>query len=126
MSHITRVTTRLKDLRIIKLALKDLEIEFEEGAELSIPEVSGFVELLIRLPRNRHPIGLLRNQDGSFRLEGEQSAINLAEEMDLINKLSQRYAYHLIKEKLASQGFQLESETESQEKSIHLTLRRVT
>lgn len=126
MSHITRVQTELKDIQFIKLALKDLEIDFEDDDFLDVPEVEGPIELVIRLPRSRHPIALVRNKDESYSLEGEQSVMRIAEEMQLMQKVSQRYAYHMIKDRLHQQGFHLEGETQGDENKIHLTLRRTT
>ena len=42
-----------------------------------------------------------------------------------LQKLSQRYAYHVAKEQLLEQGFHLVEETVEANKTIRLTLRRM-
>lgn len=126
MSHITRVKTKLQNLDKIKLALKDLNIEFEEGENLEESELSGHIALFIKLPPSRHRIALSKCPDGSYSLSGEQAVMRMAEEQELLQKLNQRYAYHIVKDKLLEQGFHLESEKQGEESSIHLILRRTS
>ena len=124
MSHISRVKTELKDLAFIMKALDDLGLKYEQGEDLEVPEVIGPIELVIHLPRSRHPIALVRNKDNSFSFEGEQSVMRMAADQELLQKINQRYAYHVIKDKLFQQGFHLETESQGAQDSIHLTLRR--
>lgn len=124
MSHISRVKTELRELEFIKKALKDLDIDFEEDDFEHIPEIEDPIELLIRLPKSRHPIALIRGKDGSYAFAGEQSVMKMAKGMELTEKINQRYAYHFVKDKLFQQGFHLESETQGDKDEIHLTLRR--
>ncbi len=124
MSHISRVKTELRELEFIMQALRDLEIDFVTEDFEHIPEIEDPIELLIRLPKSRHPIALVKGKDGSYSFEGEQSVIKMAKELDLTDKISQRYAYHFVKDRLLQQGFHLESESKGEEDEIHLTLRR--
>jgi hypothetical protein len=124
MSHITRVKTLLKDLNLIKKVLSELGVDFVEGTQLRVLEAELPVEVVIRLPDSRHPIALVLNEDSSYSLSGQQNVMSSLACQELVAKLKQRYAYHIVKDRLAQQGFQLETETAGEEGRIHMTLRR--
>ena len=123
MSHFTKLRTKITDKVFLKKAISDMELEYEEGklkakgwlwkrekADLIIPTKSGY------------DIGFRFNGE-TYDIVADWDSIKDVDQETFVNTLSQRYAYNVVKETLAQQGFLL---TEEQVKSgnINLTLSR--
>ncbi len=123
MSHFTKLRTKITDKIFLKKAISDMELEYEEGklkargwlwkrekADLIIPTKSGY------------DIGFRFNGE-TYDIVADWDSIKDVDQETFVNTLSQRYAYNVVKETLAQQGFLL---TEEQVKSgnINLTLSR--
>ena len=69
-------------------------------------------------------IGFKRQADGTF--DAIISGYDLARHsQQWLNRLTQRYAYHVARAKLEEQGFALVTEETQQDGRIHLVLRRM-
>jgi hypothetical protein len=123
MSHFTKLRTKITDKVFLKKAISDMELEYEEGklkakgwlwkrekADLIIPTKSGY------------DIGFRFNGE-TYDIVADWDSIKDVDQETFVNTLSQRYAYNVVKETLAQQGFLL---TEEQVKNgnINLTLSR--
>ncbi len=123
MSHFTKLRTKITDKVFLKKAISDMELEYEEGklkakgwlwkrekADLIIPTKSGY------------DIGFRFNGE-TYDIVADWDSIKDVDQQTFVDTLSQRYAYNVVKETLAQQGFLL---TEEQVKNgnINLTLSR--
>ncbi|MBX9572281.1 MAG: DUF1257 domain-containing protein [Candidatus Obscuribacterales bacterium] len=124
MSHITKVKTKLVDLEMLHLALKDIDCQFEEGDDLKIPEVNGPVLMKLTFAGMKRHVALVADSDGSFSIVGDATLIGNLKRDQQIGRLMQRYAYHSVKSTLLKQGFQLDQESVGEQSEIRLTLRR--
>jgi len=69
-------------------------------------------------------IGFKRQEDGTFdAIISDYDRARYSPQW--LNRLIQRYAYHVAKTKLAEQGFALVTEETQQDGQIHLVLRRM-
>ena len=133
MSHFTVVKTKLIDRQALVKALNDLgfkNIELHDAAQ----HLYGYrgdqraqtAEVIIRrkyIGRASNDIGFKLSQDGTYTaVISEYDRSKYGQEW--LNRLSQRYAYHIARSKLTEQGFDLVSEETEQDGRIHLVLRR--
>lgn len=128
MSHLSKIRTVLTDLRWLKLALADLQCTYDEGA------------LFVKRGQEQMPVSLKIVQSPQVAISGELGFKSREEELEsvadwhgrdgVVNKkfldtVTQRYAYHAIREKMEEQGFRLDEERlEKNGREIHLVLRR--
>ena len=134
MSHFTRLKTRLTDVDGLTRALADLgfkEVEVHAEAQ-NLYGYQGDVraqtaEVIVRrrhVGRASNDIGFKRGEDGAF--EAVISAYDRRRYSQAwLDKLTQRYAYHVARAKLQEQGFDLVSEETARDGRIHLVLRRM-
>ncbi len=134
MSHFTRLKTRINDVAGLTKALADVgfkEVEVHETAQ-NLYGYQGDVrkqtaEVIVRrkfVGSASNDIGFKRQDDGAFEAIVSGYDRHRYSERWLA-KLSQRYAYHVAKVKLAEQGFDLVSEETAKDGKIHLVLRRL-
>lgn len=134
MSHYSKIETRLTSAPHLLKALKDMgfsQVEYHDspvnlvGFEGSRREDTA--EIVIRktyVGSASNDIGFKRSADGSFAA--------IISDFDSrhydgfwLNRLSQRYSYHVTRDTLEQKGFDL-IEEEQQSGEIRLTLRRMT
>ncbi len=114
MSHIVQVQTKIKEQEILIEALKELNLSFQTGDNLFVSDVEKRkfqVDILIttNLPYN---FGFVRTDNG-FDIVGDLWAINTHNNIkveDLIQKITNRYAYVVIKDQLRNQNMAIENE----------------
>lgn len=128
MSHFSRIRTKMVEKGPVLKALRDLDLTFEEGEDLTIQEFLGRkerVDIRVHIPGNR-PVGL-RWRENAFEIVGDwygnKGSIS---QKDLTEKINQRYAYHAAREKFERQGFNLVEEKVEESGQIRLVLRRAT
>jgi len=134
MSHFTVIQTQIIDDEALLAGLSDLGFKQLERHEIATPLYGVLgdirpqtVEVVIRrqfIGAGSNDIGFKRQENGSY------NAIISAYDRqrfngEWLNKLSQRYAYHLTKSQLAEQNFTLISEESQADGRIHLLVRRV-
>ena len=129
MSHFTTVETKIKDLVALKAALKDLGFEFSE-AEQGV-EVRGYLgqketaELSIHASK-QYDVGVKATANGyEFVADwwGVETGRGITQEQ-FVKQVTQRYAYHKVLSEVAKQGFTIETDEVSEDKTISLTVRR--
>lgn len=134
MSHFTRLKTRITDRAALVKALADVGYKTVEAHDTP-QHLYGFVgdrraqtaEVIVR---RRHvgwfsnDIGFSRGADGCF--EAIISDYDRHKHSQAwLDRLTQRYAYHVARAKLQEQGFDLVSEETAKDGRIHLVLRRL-
>lgn len=129
MSHFTTVETKIKDLVALKAALKDLGYDFTEN-EAGV-EVRGWLgqketaELSIHASK-QYDVGVKATANGyEFVADwwGVESGRGITQEQ-FVKAVTQRYAYHKVLSEVAKQGFTIETDEVSEDKTISLTVRR--
>ena len=132
MSHFTQVETKINDLVALKLALAELNMEFEEATADSLVKVRGWkgstltAEAKIKASKT-YDIGLQLTEEGSYKLVadwwGIEEETNEAATI-LQQKVIQCYAKHKVKIEVEKQGFTLDAETVEADGSIKLGVSR--
>ena len=129
MSHFTTIKTQFVSAAPLKKALADVRAEFNLGEVRENATVGGYrggttpADLVVSTRNQGYDLGF-RKQGETYELVADWYGIRDVKQADLTARLTQRYAYHTVKEKLDQQGFSLIEEEVKQDKSIHLVLRR--
>ena len=123
MSHFTRVKTKIKNKSALLAALADMgytanKVELHDTPQNLYGYRGDQREQTAEIILRRRYVGGSSNDIG-FKLQEDGTYEAIISEYDSgrhnenwRDKLSQRYAYHNIKEELSSQGFSIESESE--------------
>jgi hypothetical protein len=134
VSHFTRLKTRITDRAALIKALADVGYKLVEAHDTP-QHLYGYqgdkraqaAEVIVR---RRHigslsnDLGFRRTDDGSF--EAIISRYDRRKHsQSWLDRLTQRYAYHVARAKLQEQGFDLVSEETVKDGRIHLVLRRL-
>ena len=134
MSHFTRLKTRLTDRPALVQALADVGYRLVETHDTP-QTLYGYrgdkraeqAEVIIRRKHvgpASNDLGFRRTAAGSF--EAIISAFDRRQHSQAwLDRLTQRYAYHVARAKLQEQGFDLVSEETARDGRIHLVLRRL-
>lgn len=124
MSHFSRIQTALMEKEFLLLALKDLGMEYQEG-DLSIQGFAGVKKVDIRIPlKFSYDIGFRQSKNG-YELIADWFGVRGLNREQFLQKLKQRYAYHVARAKLEKQGFTLIEEEVKETGQIRLLLRRM-
>jgi len=126
MSHFTRIKTQIVEKKYLMQALQDLNYAYEEG-DVKIRGFGGNrtgVEIKIPTGNRGYDIGF-RKSDGAYELIADWYGIHDIDQGQFVRKVTQRYVYHVTKEKLEEQGFTLVAEEVERDGRVHLTLRRM-
>jgi len=110
----------------LKKSLEDIGYAYEEGA-VNIRGYQGrktTVEIKINTSSAGYDIGFRPSETG-YEVVADWWGIKDVKQEELIQQLTQRYAYHAAIDKLQKQGFDLSSEEVGADGKIHLVLRRM-
>jgi len=127
MPHFTRVQTRLVNRDYLIAALRDLG----HVPVLGPVDASGWwgtktrVDLKIPTRSAGYDIGF-RQTPAGYEMVADWQGVRGIKQSELLQQLSQRYAYHAARAKLQEQGFNLVAEEKQADGRIHLVLRRMT
>lgn len=122
MSKFVRVQTALRDLPLIKRALDDLKISYQENVRY-VHTWSGFkgeVPLLIK--HQRAQFALRKDKEDAYEVIGDD--MQMATIHRTMEQVQQRYAYHKVLTETAKAGFDLVEEKVGADQVIRLTVRR--
>ena len=134
MSHFTRLKTRITDKAALVQALADVGYKLVETHDTP-QHLYGYqgdrraqtAEVIVRrkyVGRASNDVGFRRSDDGSF--EAIISAYDRRKHSQAwLDRVTQRYAYHVARAKLKEQGFDLVSEETARDGRIRLVLRRL-
>lgn len=135
MSHFTAIKTEIRDVKSLVKALEDLgfqdQIEVHEEAQ----GLYGFqgdlrpetAEVIIRrkyLGAASNDIGFKKQEDGTYEavISSYDRAYNYSQHW--VNKLTQRYGYHLLIAVAPEQGFIIEEQETLEDGTIRLVVGR--
>ncbi|GIV77688.1 DUF1257 domain-containing protein [Litorilinea aerophila] len=122
MSKFVKVKTELRDVALIKRALDDLDMAYQENAEF-VHRWSGFRGVLPLVVRQGHvQFGLRPTDGGAYEVVGDD--MQMATISKALQQLQQRYAYHKVLEEVSRAGFDLVEEKTGRDQVIRLTVRR--
>ena len=132
MSHFTQVETKINDLVALKLALAELNMEFEQATENELVKVRGWkgstltAEAKVKASKS-YDIGLQLTEEGTYKLVAdwwgiEEETNETAEKIQ--QKVIQCYAKHKVKLEVEKQGFTLDAETVEADGTIKLGVSR--
>jgi len=119
MSKYKRITTQIKDEGLLRKALEDVGLPFEQGEGLALYGYEGkrrreTAEVVIR----RRHIGSVANDLGFHRL-GDGSYEVIISEYDrrtrgqkILDQVRQRYAYHGVCQKAQAKGYTVVEQVE--------------
>lgn len=122
MSKFVKVKTQLRDLNLIKNALNDLKLNFQENANF-VHTWSGFrgeVPLIVKV--NHAQFGIRESATGDYEIIGDDMQMKVIQKE--LNQIQQRYAYHAVRKMTADAGFELVEEEVGRDQVIRLTVRR--
>lgn len=125
MSHFTRVKTQMVERAFLVQALRDLGHEVEEG-DVQIRGYAGRkTRVEVKIPTSNRGYDIGFRKDGAvYEMVADWWGIHGIKRDQLVQQLTQRYAYQAARAKLAEQGFELVDEQRQKDGRIHLTLRR--
>ncbi len=130
MSHFTKVKTKIKDLNMLKQALKALGLTFEEAENDQKVIVKGWEKNNIEADMSINPgcsYGIaVTKVNEEYELNADWWAIETytgKTQQELLNKIEKQYAYETIMDKIKKQGYSVVTEEESKEQ-IKLVVRR--
>jgi hypothetical protein len=135
MSHYTKLETKLTSREHLVRALADVgfpEVEVHERPQPLVGWLGDLrtqsAEVIVRRQNvglNSNDLGFARDQDGNFcALISDFDGFRF--NTTWLKRLHQRYAYHVSRDRLTEQGFDLVAEERTDDGSIRLTLRRMT
>ena len=122
MSKFVKVQTQLRDLNLIKRALDDLNLAYNENANFT-HVWSGFrgqVPLVVTV--NHAKFGLRATPSGEYEVIGDDMHMKVIRKE--MGQLQQRYAYHAVREATTTAGFELVEENVGRDQVIRMTVRR--
>ena len=133
MSHFTTLKTQFTDISGLIKALADVGFKQVEVYDTAQP-LYGYqgdqrkqtAEVIVRrqfVGAASNDLGFKQQPDGTFQaIISAYDRSKYSEQW--LNRVSQRYAYHLAKARLEEQGFTLISEEQETNGRIHLVVRR--
>ena len=131
MSHFTKCDLKLTNLEAIKLALKDMELEFEEAKAGQKTVVRGYrgdtLEADLSINMGRYDIGVVAVEDGTYDLTADWWGVETTKgvsEAEVKQQLFQRYQYHNVKMACEAKGYTVEEETNEEDGSVKLVVRK--
>lgn len=125
MSHFSRVKTKLVKKEHLVQALRDLNYQPIEGNV----EIRGFsgqrtaVEVMIHTKNPGYDLGFRKVGD-TYELVADWYGIHDINQKTFLNQVQQKYAYRAVMSRMKEQGFEAVEEKNTQDNTIHITLRR--
>lgn len=123
MSHFSKVKTRIVELLYLQRALKDMNLEFQEGKV----KIRGYlgrkmtVDLKVRT-RDGYDIGFVRSGD-TYEVVADWEMVKGFTQESFVREVTRRYAYHVVSDQLQVQDYRIVQEHREGER-VSLTLRR--
>lgn len=122
MSKFVRIKTELHELALIKRALDDLALNYQENQRYTHvwSGFSGQAPLVVQTKGAR--FAFRTTDDGVYEAIGDD--MQMATIRTQLDAIQQRYAYHKVLEEVASAGFSLVEEQTGRDRVIRMTVRR--
>jgi hypothetical protein len=123
MSKFVKISTELRELPLLKRALDDLKIPYEEDAVFT-HRWSGFSDRVPLVVRQGSLLFGLRAVEDRYEVIGDD--MQMGQIRNGLHRIQQRYAYHKILAETEKAGFTLVEEATDKGNVIRLTVRRWT
>ena len=122
MSKFVKVRTELRNVELVKRALDDLRLVYEENARYHhlFSGSSEVAALVVRAPEG--VFGLKPDAQGALVIMGD--SMQLAGVRQTLQQIQQRYAYHMVVQETARAGFAVVEEQTGRDQVIRMTVRR--
>jgi hypothetical protein len=121
MSKFVQIKTELRDLALIKRALDDLKITYQEQAQYVHPYSGKRSPVPVLIKDQRATFGL-REAEGVYEIIGDD--MQMTQIRAMMAPVQQRYAYHKVLAETAKAGFSLVEEHTGRDQVIRLSVRR--
>ncbi|MBM4387782.1 MAG: DUF1257 domain-containing protein [Deltaproteobacteria bacterium] len=131
MSHFTTVQTEIHDVVCLKQALHDLGYKFTEANVNEEVHVRGYMgqktkaDMVIHVSKS-YDVGVKVTKKGvKFIADwwGVETTRGLTEK-EFVNQVTQRYAYHKVKQALQKKNYTLAEEEVTEDQAIHIKIKR--
>jgi hypothetical protein len=135
MSHISKIKTKINNLALLKQALSDLKMQYVEADannKLKIKvwnnkTIEDDVVLEVKTGSS-YSVGVVENkEENCFEFVadwwGIETYADLKQE-DLIDKITQKYAYNNVIEKIRKEGYDVVTENVDNENKIKIVARK--
>lgn len=121
MSHVSTVKTSIKDLTILKQALKELGYGYYEGQQIQGQYLGGGqkADLVIEDKNNRYgskSVGVVKDKEGTYSFKGDLSGTKKTFAQDI----TQKYTVMKLRSELKKMGAISMSEIAQEDGSIKL------
>jgi hypothetical protein len=133
MSHIAKIDTKIKDLTMLKKALKALDmqcVEAEEGTKLTLKGYgkNELIEDCIMEIKtgSQYSIGIRKKEQG-YEVAADWWAIETftgQKQEEIMNKITRQYAYETVMDKVHNMGYSIVSEEADTQENLRITVRR--
>ena len=122
MSKFVKVKTELRDVAMIKRALDDLKLSYQENVRYVHPfgGFSGMTPLLVKTPRAT--FGFRASGEGVYEVIGDD--MQMQQIRASLEQVQQRYAYHKVLAETEAAGFALVEEQTARDGVIRMTVRK--
>ncbi|MEX1019883.1 MAG: DUF1257 domain-containing protein [Litorilinea sp.] len=122
MSKFVKIQTELHDLKLLKQALDETRLEYQEDAvyQHTFSGFSGRLPLVVR--KDHLTFGFRTRDDGAYELVADDMQLRLIR--PLLGQIQQRYALHKVLQEAESAGFSLVEQNTGKDQVIRLTVRR--
>lgn len=124
LSHFTKVSTQIVEKKYLLQALQSLGWAYREGSA-SVPDYQGKhlpVDISATVPGMARSIGF-KESNGSYVVVADWWQMGMTEKQ-FVDRVSQRYAYVAVHDKLQEQGFALENQESRTDGSIRIVMKR--
>ena len=129
MSHFTTVQSKINNLMRLELVLKELGFAYSKAEAEELLHVKGYLgqktkaKLVIHASKT-YDIGVnVDAQTGNVTFVADWEFIEMTagyNQDEFTRKVTQRYAYHTVKEEVTKRGYTLEEETVDDKQQIHI------
>lgn len=121
MSHVSTVKTTIKDLTILKQAIKELGYGYYEGQQIQGQYLGGGqkADLVIDDKGNRYghkSVGVVKDSEGTYAFKGDLNGTK----RNFVEEITQKYTVLKLRSELRKLGAVSMSETTQEDGSIKL------
>jgi hypothetical protein len=122
MSKFVRIKTELRELSLIKRALDDLKLEYQENQRFTHvwSGFSGQAPLVVQTKGAK--FAFRTTEEGLYEAIGDD--MQMATIRTRLDAIQQRYAYHKVVDEVEAAGFALVEEQTGRDHVIRMTVRR--
>jgi Protein of unknown function (DUF1257) len=125
MSHFSKIKTQIRKVEFLAAALDDVGVSWKSGPQ-SLRGYQGETRTadVVIAQENGYDVGFSHNGQ-EYELVADLEFWQQNWSVDrFLNKITQRYAYHAVKESAAQQGFQVAEEHSAVDGSVRLVVQR--